>query len=85
MPEGITREQLDAKRLQTIEACLNNGYNFTDRLHIIAWGNKRGEFKTSLDIADCKSLPPNNQPTYFLVPEFVRTENQRVQYIRRDD
>jgi 7-carboxy-7-deazaguanine synthase len=42
MPEGITREQLDAKRLQTIEACLSNGYNFTDRLHIIAWGNKRG-------------------------------------------
>lgn len=42
MPEGTTREQLDMKRLPTIEACIKYGFNYTDRLHIIAWGNKRG-------------------------------------------
>lgn len=42
MPEGTTREQLESKRTETIEACLKNGYNYTDRLHILVWGNKRG-------------------------------------------
>jgi 7-carboxy-7-deazaguanine synthase len=42
MPEGTTREQLDAKRLPTIEACIKHGFNYTDRLHILAWGDKRG-------------------------------------------
>lgn len=42
MPEGITEEDLRKNRLQTIEACLKYGYNYTDRIHIIAWGNKRG-------------------------------------------
>ena len=42
MPEGITREQLESKRISTIDTCLEHGLNFTDRLHIIAWGNKRG-------------------------------------------
>jgi len=42
MPEGITQEQLDSKRISTIDTCLAHGLNYTDRLHIVAWGNKRG-------------------------------------------
>lgn len=42
MPEGISVEDLNKNRLKTIEACLNNNFNYTDRLHIIVWGNKRG-------------------------------------------
>lgn len=42
MPEGITAEDLAEKRTETIEICKKNNFNYTDRLHIIAWGNKRG-------------------------------------------
>jgi 7-carboxy-7-deazaguanine synthase len=42
MPEGIAAEQLESKRKRTVEACIRNGYNYTDRLHIIVWGNERG-------------------------------------------
>lgn len=42
MPEGVTKEELDAKRKSVIEACIDNGYNYTDRIHILVWGNKRG-------------------------------------------
>lgn len=42
MPEGITKDELEKKRVITIENCLKHNFNFTDRLHIIAWGNKRG-------------------------------------------
>lgn len=42
MPEGITREQLEAKRDAAVTACLKHGFNYTDRLHILIWGNKRG-------------------------------------------
>lgn len=42
MPEGITREDLDRNRIDTIEACKKFKFNYTDRVHILAWGNKRG-------------------------------------------
>lgn len=42
MPEGITKEEIESGRLHTINECLKNKFNFTDRLHILAWGNKRG-------------------------------------------
>jgi 7-carboxy-7-deazaguanine synthase len=42
MPEGISKEDLDKRRLPTIEACAKYGFNFSDRLHILAWGNVRG-------------------------------------------
>ena len=42
MPEGITEAQLKEKRIDTINACIKHGFNYTDRLHIIAWGSKRG-------------------------------------------
>lgn len=42
MPEGITKEQLNINRLDTINACIENGWKYTDRLHILAWGDKRG-------------------------------------------
>lgn len=42
MPEGITEVELAAKRLVIIELCKKYQFNYTDRLHVIIWGNKRG-------------------------------------------
>ena len=42
MPEGLTPEQLSDRRTWLMELCEQEGYNFTDRLHIIAYGDKRG-------------------------------------------
>jgi 7-carboxy-7-deazaguanine synthase len=42
MPEGINENDLKVKRLETVEMCKKYGFNYTDRLHIIIWGNKRG-------------------------------------------
>lgn len=41
MPEGATKEQLRQKRKWIAEVCVKEGYNFTDRLHISIYGNKR--------------------------------------------
>ncbi|MBK8551924.1 MAG: 7-carboxy-7-deazaguanine synthase QueE [Ignavibacteria bacterium] len=43
MPEGITKEDLNKNRLQTIECCKKLNFNYTDRIHILAWGNSRGK------------------------------------------
>ena len=42
MPEGLTPEQLSDRRTWLMELGEQEGYNFTDRLHIIAYGDKRG-------------------------------------------
>jgi 7-carboxy-7-deazaguanine synthase len=42
MPEGLNREQLTRRRQWLSEICVKEGYNFTDRLHIITYGDKRG-------------------------------------------
>jgi 7-carboxy-7-deazaguanine synthase len=42
MPEGINESDLSERRIETVEMCKKHGYKFTDRLHIIIWGNKRG-------------------------------------------
>ena len=42
MPEGITEKDLSKNRIATIEACKEFRFNYTDRLHILAWGSKRG-------------------------------------------
>ena len=42
MPEGLNREQLTRRRQWLSDVCLQEGYNFTDRLHIITYGDKRG-------------------------------------------
>lgn len=42
MPEGISDIDLDNTRMKTIEACKANNFNYSDRLHIIVWGNRRG-------------------------------------------
>jgi len=41
MPEGINREQLDKRRKWLVELCIEKGYKYTDRLHIITYGSKR--------------------------------------------
>jgi 7-carboxy-7-deazaguanine synthase len=42
MPEGLVEEQLNERRRWLMDLCTEQGYNFTDRLHIIAYGDKRG-------------------------------------------
>ena len=42
MPEGLVTEELNKRRVWLMELCQNYGYNFTDRLHIIAYGDTRG-------------------------------------------
>jgi len=41
MPEGINNEQLASKRQLICEHAIKKGYNYTDRLHIIIYGEKR--------------------------------------------
>ncbi|MCX7834216.1 MAG: 7-carboxy-7-deazaguanine synthase QueE [Ignavibacteria bacterium] len=42
MPEGVTAEEINQKRLMVVELCKKNFFNFSDRLHILCWGNQRG-------------------------------------------
>ncbi len=42
MPEGIVEEELKRNRQWLIKECIKRGYNYTDRLHIVAFGNIRG-------------------------------------------
>jgi len=42
MPEGLEPKQLNERRRWLMDLCVREGYNFTDRLHIIAYGDKRG-------------------------------------------
>lgn len=42
MPAGGTEEELKDKRAPLMEYCWQNGYNYTDRIHITAYGDKRG-------------------------------------------
>lgn len=41
MPEGINVEQLDRHAEECVQACIENGWIFCDRLHIRIWGEKR--------------------------------------------
>jgi 7-carboxy-7-deazaguanine synthase len=42
MPEGQTNEELEKKRQWVANICLLEGYKYTDRLHVILFGKKRG-------------------------------------------
>lgn len=42
MPEGATRDQLESRRKWVYETCLKLGYNYTDRLHILVYNDKKG-------------------------------------------
>ena len=42
MPMGVTDVELAKTRIWLIEECVKRGLNYTDRLHIIAYGMKRG-------------------------------------------
>lgn len=41
MPAGITNEQLQEKRVWIMERCIDLGFNYSDRLQILAYGNRR--------------------------------------------
>ena len=41
MPEGKTKKEQLKKEKEVWNFCLKNGYNFSPRLHVNLWGNKR--------------------------------------------
>ncbi len=41
MPEGITKTDILKRSKWLIELCKNEGYNFSPRLHVMLWGDKR--------------------------------------------
>jgi 7-carboxy-7-deazaguanine synthase len=42
MPEGVTKEEQEARQLGVIEMAKKHGFNFSPRTHILIWDNKRG-------------------------------------------
>jgi 7-carboxy-7-deazaguanine synthase len=42
MPEGVFDEQLNKKREWLFNKCITEGYNYSDRLQIIVYGDRRG-------------------------------------------
>lgn len=42
MPEGRTAAELSARSPWLAETCMQRGYRFSTRLHILIWGDKRG-------------------------------------------
>lgn len=42
MPEGRDKKTLTQRRLWLADICRDNGFRFSDRLHIQLWGSKRG-------------------------------------------
>jgi 7-carboxy-7-deazaguanine synthase len=42
MPEGRTPDALAKKSAWLPELCVQHGFRFTTRLHIILWGDERG-------------------------------------------
>ena len=41
MPEGVNKKIVQERSEWLVEICKKEGYNFTSRLHILLWGNKR--------------------------------------------
>lgn len=42
MPEGVTEEVLMQNRKEAVDRCTEHGWYYTDRLHIVIFGDKRG-------------------------------------------
>jgi len=42
MPEGQTREELELRRQNIVNLCLEKGVNYSDRLQTVIWDKKRG-------------------------------------------
>ena len=42
MPQGTKAESLKEKQIWLVEICKEYGFNYTDRLHIHMYGDKRG-------------------------------------------
>jgi len=42
MPEGTTRKEQINRMKECVEYCINTGYNFTPRLHVIVWDHCKG-------------------------------------------
>jgi 7-carboxy-7-deazaguanine synthase len=42
MPEGRTHEDMKKTQLFVVNACLQSGFRYSDRLHVRLWGDERG-------------------------------------------
>lgn len=43
MPEGTTREKQLELQEEVVKFCLEHGFNFSPRIHILTWGNVKGK------------------------------------------
>lgn len=41
MPEGQTQAQLTKSRIEAIDNCIKYGWTYTERVHIVVWGDKK--------------------------------------------
>ena len=41
MPEGDVEGKLQKKRQECVDVCIENGWTYTDRIHILIWGDRR--------------------------------------------
>ena len=42
MPTASNKQELELNSIFVIDFCMKNGFNYSDRLHIRVWNNKRG-------------------------------------------
>jgi organic radical activating enzyme len=42
MPAGDTRDELNAVRMDVVKMCIEYGYRYSERLHIVIWDKKTG-------------------------------------------
>ena len=42
MPEGRTKEEIEEKQFWLVNTCITRGFNYSDRLQVRLWGDKRG-------------------------------------------
>jgi 7-cyano-7-deazaguanosine (preQ0) biosynthesis protein QueE len=42
MPEGTSADRMGTRSLWLVDRCIEHGYRFTTRLHVLLWGDERG-------------------------------------------
>ena len=42
MPEGRTKVEIEQKEYWLVKKCMDNGYRYSDRLHVRLWNDRRG-------------------------------------------
>jgi len=43
MPQGTSKSEIESKTSWIVEHCMDAGYRFSSRLHVLIWGDERGK------------------------------------------